>query len=299
MQPHRNAPIAASPVLRGACCALGASLMMALMGGAVRMASADIPNEMVVFLRNVFGLLVLWPWIRRAGLSGLATDQWPGHLLRSLTGLSAMYCFFYAIARLDLAQAVLLNFSAPVYIAPIAWLWLGEAITGRLALAALTGFAGVALILKPGMAPLSTDAAIGALSGLLAAIAMVSLRSMAPSEPPIRAVFYFSAIGSVVSAVPLAWAFEAPAPVTLLIMAAAGVCATLGQILLTTGYRLAPAARVGPYLYSTVLFATLIGWVVWHEVPDLLSTAGALLVCLAGVLCVAREKAPQIEYPAT
>ena len=293
MQRHLNASIAASPVLRGACCAVGASFMMALMGGAVRMASTEIPNEMVVFLRNAFGLLALWPWIRKVGLPGLATDQWPGHLLRSLTGLSAMYCFFYAISRLDLAQAVLLNFSAPLYIAPIAWLWLGEAITGRLMLSALIGFAGVALILKPGMAPFSTDAAIGALSGLLAAIAMVSLRSMAASEPAVRAVVYFSAIGTVVSAVPLAWAWEMPAPLTFLIMAAAGVFATLGQILLTTGYLLAPAARVGPYLYSTVLFATLIGWAFWHEVPDLLTTAGALLVCLAGALAVARGKASQ------
>jgi drug/metabolite transporter (DMT)-like permease len=299
MQWHFNAPVATSPVLRGAYCALGASLMIALMGTAVRMASTEIPNEMVVFLRNAFGLLALWPWIRRAGVSGLATDQWPGHLLRSLTGLSAMYCFFYAIARLDLAQAVLLNFSAPLYIAPIAWLWLGEAITGRLMLSALIGFAGVVLILKPATAPFSTDAAIGALSGLLAAIAMVSLRSMASSEPPVRAVVYFSAIGTVVSAVPLVWAWETPAPFTLLIMGAAGIFATLGQILLTTGYLLAPAARVAPYTYSTVLFAALIGWIFWHEVPGLLSTAGALLVCVAGILAVARAKAPQIEYPAT
>ncbi|MGH8479791.1 MAG: DMT family transporter [Gammaproteobacteria bacterium] len=293
MQRHRDPPVTTSPALRGAFCALGASLMMALMGGAVRMASAEIPNEMVVFLRNAFGLLALWPWIGRVGLSGLVTDQWPGHLLRSLTGLSAMYCFFYAIARLDLAQAVLLNFSAPLYIAPIAWLWLGEAITGRLMLSALIGFAGVALILKPGMAPFSTDAAIGAFSGLLAAVAM------APSEPPVRAVFYFSAIGTVVSAVPLAWAWATPAPSTVLIMAAAGIFATLGQILLTTGYLLAPAARVGPYTYSTVIFATLIGWIFWHEVPDRMTTAGALLVCLAGILAVARAKAPQIEYPVT
>ena len=143
-----------------------------------------------------------------------------------------MYCFFHAIARLDLSQAVLLNFSAPLYIAPIAWLWLGQAISGRLMLSALIGFAGVALILKPGTAPFSTDAAIGAFSGFLAAIAMVSLRSMAPSEPPVRAVVYFSAIGTVVSAVPLVWAWETPAPLTLLIMGAAGVFATSGQILL-------------------------------------------------------------------
>ncbi len=269
--------------------------MMALMGTAVRIASMDIPNEMVVFLRNAFGLVALWPWLRKAGLSGLATRLWPGHLIRSLTGLAAMYCFFYAIARLDLAQAVLLNFSAPLYIAPIACLWLGEAMTGRLALAALIGFAGVALILKPGMAPFSADLAIGALSGFLAAVAMVSLRSMAPSEPALRAVFYFSAIGTGVSALPLLWAFEMPTLSTLFVMGAAGLCATLGQILLTSGYLLAPAASVGPYTYSTVLFATLIGWLFWHEVPDLLSTAGAALVFLSGILAVARVKAPQIE----
>ncbi|MGH8471679.1 MAG: EamA family transporter, partial [Gammaproteobacteria bacterium] len=131
------------------------------------------------------------------------------------------------------------------------------------------------------------------------AIAMVSLRSMAASEPAVCAVVYFSAIGTVVSAVPLAWAWETPAPSTVLIMGAAGIFATLGQILLTTGYLLAPAARVGPYLYSTVIFATLIGWIFWHEVPDRMTTAGALLVCLAGILAVARAKAPQIEYPAT
>ncbi len=296
MPPQLRTRIARSPAALGALCALGASIMMALMGTAVRIASTDIPNEMVVFLRNAFGLLALWPFIRRAGWSGLATRQWPGHLLRSLTGLAAMYCFFHAIARLDLSQAVLLNFSAPLYIAPIACLWLGEAMTLRLALSALIGFAGVALILKPGMAPFSADAAIGAFSGLLAAIAMVSLRSMAASEPAVRAVFYFSAIGTLVSALPLLWAWDTPAPYTVLLMAAAGVFATLGQILLTSGYLLAPAARIGPYMYSTVLFATLIGWALWHEVPDLLSTAGAGLVCVSGILAMARAKAPQIEY---
>jgi drug/metabolite transporter (DMT)-like permease len=270
--------------------------MMALMGTAVRLASAEIPNEMVVFLRNAFGLLTLMPWLGRAGLSALATDQWRGHLLRSLTGLAAMYCFFYAIAHLDLARAVMLNFSAPLYIAPIACLWLGEAMTGRLLFSALIGFAGVALILKPGLAPFSADSAIGAFSGLLAAVAMVSLRSMASSEPPVRAVIYFSGIGTLVSALPLYWAWQTPSPSALLIMATAGGFATIGQILLTSGYVLAPAARVGPYTYSTVVFATLIGWALWHEVPDLLSTAGAGFVCLSGVLAMARAKPPPIQF---
>ncbi|MGH8570602.1 MAG: EamA family transporter, partial [Gammaproteobacteria bacterium] len=93
------------------------------MSTAIRIASGELENEMVVFLRNGFGLVALLPWIRAyGGVSNLATAQFPQHLLRSLAGLAAMYCFFYALAHLNLGEAVLLNFSAPLYIAPIALL---------------------------------------------------------------------------------------------------------------------------------------------------------------------------------
>ncbi len=260
--------------------------MMALMGAAVRLASQTSPNEMVVFLRNAFGLVALLPWLGRGGRALLATRQWRGHLLRSCCGLAAMYCFFYALARLDLAQAVLLNFSAPLYIAPIAFFWLGEALSRSLIAAALIGFLGVALVLNPGGGVFSPAAAVGALSGLLAALAMVSLRGVARTEPTRRTVFYFSAIGTVVSAVPLLWAWRTPDVRVLGLMALAGLCATHGQLLLTHGYRLAPAARIGPYTYTTVIFATLIGWVLWREVPQAVVFGGACLIIIAGILAM-------------
>ncbi|MGH8488552.1 MAG: DMT family transporter, partial [Gammaproteobacteria bacterium] len=166
----------------------------------IRVASGELPNEMVVFLRNGFGLVALLPWIRAyGGVSNLATAQFPQHLLRSLAGLAAM---------------------------------------------------------------------IGALSGLLAAVAMVSVRGMSATEPTVRTVFYFSAISTVVSTVPLLWAWRTPTVPALALMALAGFFATKGQLLLTRGYALAPAARVGPYTYTTVIFASAIGWILWSEVPD-------------------------------
>jgi drug/metabolite transporter (DMT)-like permease len=204
-----------------------------------------------------------------------------------------MYCFFYALAHLDLAQAVLLNFSAPLYIAPIAFFWLGEALSWSLIAAALVGFLGVALVLNPGTGALSPAAAVGALSGFLAALAMVSLRGVARSEPTRRTVFYFSAISTVVSALPLLWAWETPSGQVLGLMAVAGLCATHGQLLLTHGYRLAPAARVGPYTYTTVIFATLLGWALWREVPETVTLAGALLIVVSGVLAMRRARPPR------
>lgn len=260
--------------------------MMALMGAAVRIASQTSSNEMVVFMRNAFGLLALLPWLPSGGRALLATQQWRGHLLRACCGLAAMYCFFYALARLDLAQAVLLNFSSPLYIAPIAYFWLREALSWPLIAAALIGFLGVALVLQPTGGELSPAAAVGAFSGFLAALAMVSLRGVARSEPTRRTVFYFSAISTAVSAAPLLWAWQAPSVRVLGLMALAGFCATHGQLLLTHGYRLAPAARIGPYTYTTVIFATLIGWVLWREVPETTTLAGALFIVISGVLAM-------------
>ncbi|MGH8509077.1 MAG: DMT family transporter [Gammaproteobacteria bacterium] len=277
---------------RGALCAVGASLMMALMSTAIRIASGELPNEMVVFLRNGFGLVALLPWIRAGGVSGLATAQFSRHLLRSFSGLAAMYCFFYALGHLNLGEAVLLNFSAPLYIAPIALLWLGETMSWRVGWAAVVGFLGVALILKPGSGFFTSAAMIGALSGLLAAVAMVSVRGMSATEPSVRTVFYFTAIATVVSAVPLLWSWQTPTVSALALMALAGFFATKGQLLLTRGYALAPAARVGPYTYTTVIFASAIGWILWSEIPDALTIAGAVLIGVSGGLAMAGSKTP-------
>lgn len=284
-----------SNLVKGAYYALGASLMMAAMGTAVRYSAAELPNEMVVFLRNAFGLAALLPWLYRHGLRYLRTDRLGHHLSRSLSGLAAMYCFFYAIAHLQLAEAVLLNFSAPIFIAPLAWLLLGEAVSRRTALAIAVGFVGIGLVLKPGWSLLSSAAPVGLLSGVLAAVAMVSIRGMAATEPTLRMVFYFSATSTAVSAVPLWWAWELPSLNTALAMAAAGFFATHGQILLTASYSLAPAARIGPYTYSTVLFAALFGWIGWQEAPDRYSLVGALLVFAAGALAMTKEPEPILD----
>lgn len=271
--------------------ALGASLTMAAMGAAIKAAAPLTNNEMVVFLRNGFGLLCLLPVLLRDGPRVFATQRFGAHMARSIAGLAAMYCFFYAIARLHLAEAVLLNFSSPVFTAVIAHWWLKEALTGKVAMAVVTGLIGIALILKPGVALLSPAAVVGVASAVLAALAMVNLRSMSDTEPTHRIVLYFSTTSTVLSAIPLAWAWQPPAPAVIGYMAAAGLFATLGQFMLTYSYTTAPAAKVGTLNYTTVVFAALVGWWFWGETPDWLSVAGAVLICYAGVLVAKRPPA--------
>ncbi len=275
---------------RAALLVIVAALLFAIMGAMVKVASRSLPNEMVVFFRNVLGWIVLLPWVLRGGAPTLQTRHLHLHALRAVSGLTSMYCFFYAIAHLQLANAILLNYAAPLFIPFIAALWLREPFPVALRWASVVGFIGIAFILKPDRALLDPAALVGLAAGVFTAVAFVSIRRMAATEPTTRIVFYFSTSATLISAVPLAWAWVRPEPTLWGVLVAIGMVATLAQLMLTRAYAYAPAARVGPFGYSIVLFGALIGWVLWGETPDRLSLFGALLVCCAGILTTRRTR---------
>ncbi len=275
--------------LRGAMLVSAAALMFASMGGLIRVAALHLPNEQVVFFRNLFGLLVLVPilWQRGARLD-LRTEH-PGlHLLRSLFGLAAMYCFFYALSVLPLADAVLLNFTAPLFIPWVAMLWLGERVGARIWTAIAIGFLGILLILRPGEGLYTRGALVGLASGAFAAVAMVSLRRLSATEPAFRVVVYYGVICTLVSLAPALWAWQPVNRHQLLALAGAGMFATLGQYLLSRGYGCAPAAQIAPFTYTSVVFAAVYGWMFWAEIPGWATAGGAALVALAGILAMRR-----------
>lgn len=241
--------------------------------------------ELIVFARNFFSLLLLLPWVAHTGVRNLTSEQ-PGlHALRGMFGLGAMYASFYALTELPLAQATLLTQTAPLYVPLIAAWWLREPLDRTLVLAALVGFAGVGLILFPTDGGLDSSAALwGLASGAFAACAFVTLRRMSRSEPPMRIVFYFTVVGTLVAAFPLALNWTTPPPDAWFPLIMLAVLATGGQAFLTLGYSLAPAARVGPFNYMNVVFAALLGLIFWQEIPDDLALVGALLVFVACVI---------------
>ncbi len=264
-----------------------AAASFSLMGAAIKQAALDLNTPMVVFLRNVFGLIALAPWLLRQGAVSLRTQRPGMHLARCAIGLSAMYCFFYAIAHMPLAEAMLLNYSTPLYVPLIAWLWLRERPSIALLPVILIGFIGVSLLLQPaGDATVGAAGWIGLAAGVLAAAAFVAIRRLSRSEPPVRIVFYFTLLGLGASLLPLPWFWQAPSPVALALMAVAGLFATGGQMALTRAYSLAPAAQVAPFNYLVVVFAALLGWLIWQERPEALSLFGAALVIGSSLLAL-------------
>ena len=291
MNPATQSEIYKDQPVAGALFVLSASFTFAVLGALVKVVSSSLSNEMVVFFRNLCALIFILPWIwysRPPG--GVKTGFFLLHALRAVAGLGAMYCFFYAIAHLRLSESFLLVATAPLFIPVIAYLWIREPVAQRVRGAIVLGFIGIVLILKPGLGMIKPVAIVGLGAGVLAALAMVSIRRMSASEPTIRIVFYFTMFGTLISAVPLIWAWRSPQPEIWWLLILIGLLAAVGQVLLTKGYSLAPAAQVGPFTYGNVVFATFIGWVFWGETLDSLTWVGAFLICIAGVITTHRTE---------
>ena len=276
----------ANDLRRGALLMIASALMFALMGAAVKVAARTLPNAQVVFFRSALGLVALLPWTVPLGWRGLKTTRWREHLVRGLAGLGAMYCFFYALAHMRLPEAVLLNYSLPLFMPFVESAWLGEPFPRRMWLAVGVGFAGIVLVLKPGLGLFQPVALVGLMAAVFAAVAQVGIRHLTGTEPTARIIFYFGAVSTAVSAVPVIAAPRVPTPAEWPLLGAIGVLATAGQLLLTRAYAQAPAARVGPFIYSSVVFAGLLEWALWKSVPDALAVAGMALVAVAGALAL-------------
>lgn len=268
----------------GALLIVSSELAFASMGAAVKAnAATGMGNEMMVFMRNLFGLMLLLPLLARAG-PRIAHTRTPWlHLLRGAAGLGAMYCFYYALAHLALAEGMLLKMTTPLFMPVIAWLWLSERFRRTTGAAVLLGFGGVYLVLSPA-GELQSIALVGLLGGLLAALAKTTVRRLGRSEPNLRVVFYFALTGLVISSVPLLWAWQTPTPEQWLWLFATGLFGTIGQLLLTRGYAIAPSGRVSPFTYFSVVFGAAYGYLFWQELPAATFAFGALLIATAGVL---------------
>lgn len=279
-------------VWAGAIFILLAATSYACMGLLVKFGK-NIPNEQLVFVRNFVCFLVLLPWIFFPQKKPLATRMLFTHIVRALAGLLNMYCFFYSIRYIILADAMLLNNTMPLFIPLVMWVWKRERISLRLFPGLIIGFIGVLLILHPGKDIFRPAAVFALLSGIFMSISMAGIRELSKIEPVYRILFYYFAISTVVSAFPLFFALQNHTLIIWAILAGVGVFAALYQFFLTKGYTFAPAAKISPVIYFAVIISGLFDWIFWKIIPSYLSYAGILLVIVGAVYCVRVEGSPK------
>lgn len=277
---------------------LAASVVMALVGTSVKWATDGLPAPVVVFFRNLFGLAVLIPWIATPGGISVRTRFLRLHALRCVFGFLAMQAYFYAISKLHLGSAVALNFTSPLWIPFVAFLWLKEPLSRRVLLASLAGLAGVWMIRTPESGVWSLAGAMGLLSAFFASAALVGVRRLTlAGEPAGRIVFYFALGSTLFTALPVPFFWQTPTPHQWMALAATGALASLAQFLLSRGFARAPAAVAAVAYYGTVPAAAFFGWLFWGERLTVAFAVGAAIICAAGISASwpARTQKPEMS----
>jgi drug/metabolite transporter (DMT)-like permease len=248
-------------------------------------AAKDVPTGILVLFQNFISLLLFTPWALGKGVSQLRTTRTWLHILRAAAGLLSQVLMFVAVKRMPLVNAVLLSNSAPLFIPLVTWAWLKERIGGMVWMSLFVGFAGVILILKPGLALLSDPIALIAISAaVFSALALVAVNQLSNTEPPRRILFYYFLYSSAAAAPFALLKWRTPTYREWLFLGGIGLMMAVSQLLIILAYKHASAGRIAPFNYTVVIFSGLIGWVVWNNAPDLLSLAGVLLVTAGGVL---------------
>ena len=259
----------------------------------IKFLGRDIPIGQTIFVRGLISIVVLaliaWG---TAGLHLLKTSNWRSHALRSLSGTAGMFCLFAALTMIPLADLTAIMFTAPMFLTVLAMLFLGERIHRFRWTALGVGFLGVLITIGPHLS-FADGASAGVLLALgnavLTAIAMVFLRSMSGGEHAITITFYFSLTNMICAAVTALQGWPMPTPMQWLLIVLAGLFGVFGQLLMTYSYRYAEASTIAPLDYSNMIFAIVIGYAFFGEIPSLSIWIGAPLILGSGLIILWRE----------
>lgn len=276
--------------VRGALLMTGTALCFAVMAIFIRLASHQIHAFEIAFFRNLFGLVFMLPWLARgSGLSRLHTGKFGLYVLRALFGIAAMLAFFWSLTAMPMAGAVALSFTAPLFITIGAALILGEVVRARRWTATIIGFLGMLVILRPGVAAVQP----AAMAALFAAAAMagsaLTIKVLTRTEPSDAIVTWMVVLMTPLSLPAALWVWETPAPQTWLWLLLIGGFGTLGHMMLTRAMKTADASYVMPFDFTRLPAVAFMAWVLFGEVVDAWTWAGAAVIFAATVYIVHRE----------
>jgi len=272
---------------------VGNLLAMALLGAAVReLVLRDYPLSEVLLFRFLFASSFFWTILfATVGFAALATRRRLDHAIRSVSGIVSLSLFFFSITRIPIADATAIAYAAPIFITVLSIFLLGEVIGLRRWVAVLLGFVGVLLIARPQAESwdIGNLAALG--SAFMGAMVAIWLRKLSSSEKSVVIGVYYNSLGSLVC---FAWVLMAgwltPREADLWLLAGFGLCCGLQQWLLTVSFRYAEASLLAPFEYLAMVFAAIVGYVFWGEVPVLTTWIGAAIIAASGVFIFVRRQ---------
>lgn len=279
---------------------LVAVFLFMVMAAMIKVATENVPAGQAVFFRSLFAMPVIlaWVWHRGEVREALIPLNFMGHVWRGLFGTSAMALTFAGLGLLPLPEVTAIGYATPIFTVILAALMLGERIRLVRISAVALGLVGVMIVLWPRLSldasVLSTAGSIGALmvlgASILRAFVQIHIRTLVQTEHTAAIVFYFSLTATLLSLLSLPFGWIIPGALDVSLLIGAGLIGGIAQILVTSSYRFGGASMLAPFDYASLIFAALIGYVIFNEVPTPTMVLGAALVVAGGVLIIWRER---------
>lgn len=268
---------------------LASALLFTAMAVAAKLVGPRLDAFQIAFFRAISGFATVAPFAYAAGWGAVRTNRPALQIARGLTGTAAMLLMFYSVVHLPLAQVTAIGFANPLFLIVLAALFLGETVRIRRWSATLIGFAGVLIMVRPSA---STDPTllIALLGTFLVAVSVALIKTMAKNDRPMTMLFYFGVFSTVISAVPAALVWQAPTGQELVFLLLTGIFGASAQACYIRAFRDAEASLVAPFEYSKLLFAVLFGVLLFDEIPDHWTFAGAAVI-VGATLYIARREA--------
>jgi len=289
-QAHHARFNALPPNVQGALWLLASAFLFTIMQTIAKYLGQRLDPFQVSLARAFFGLLVIIPFLMRAGFGegGIKTKVLPLQLLRGVVGTTAMFCGFYAVTYMPLADAQSLNFARGLFLVPLAIIFLKEQVGGRRIAAMAVGFLGVVIMLRP-TGDIEAVALIALLGAVLVAFATVLVKIVSRHDAPVTLMFYTGFVGTFVAIVPAWFNWVPPTPTEYLLLVLVGVLGATAHNCFIRGYAIGDATAVAPFEYTSLIFAAIAGVVIFSDLPDVYTILGAVIIVGASLYIVRRE----------
>src|SRR5262245_2404746 len=298
--PALRSRLAALPTpLIAAAWMIAASVLFSGLSATVRYLGESLHPFEVTFFRNLFGLAFMLPWLWHHGLGALRTQRLSLYGWRAALSLISMLCGFTSLTLLPFEQAIALSFTAPLFATAGAALILGEKVRARRWTATIVGFLGVLIMLRPGVGDSSIQglalsgpglgALLAILGAMFSAIVTLIVKNLSRSEPSDAIVTYMVLLITPMSIIPAAPVWQWPDIGLLPWMVGMGALGSIGHMCYIRAFAMGDASAVMPYDYTRLLFAALIGYFAFAEVPSLWTWVGAAVIVSAAIYIAHRE----------
>lgn len=255
----------------------------------IRHVSTELHTTEIVFLRNALALLLLLPWVLHRGVATIKTTKLKMYILRAINSQMSMFAMFYGLSAIPLTDATALSFTTPIFTTLVAMLILKENVGKHRWAAILIGFAGVLIILRPGVQSLNAGYAASLIAAFLVANSLIIIKQLSKTESPLDVVFYMTLLMTPLS-LPFAIPYwQWPSVETWGWFIVIGILANTAQITLSKACSLATMTTLMPFDFSRLIFIAVIAYIGFGETMDMWTFIGAGVIVSSALYITHRE----------